>query len=604
MMFDTYAELDSALLKLKNIPMPENETVTSGPFAVFTAVKRKHVNFDSRDSKKLPNVSCVGNDSLIADGNAGEVQQPADETCFTQNDNASKGARTANWKEGRVVPLNIRPASKPDDVIFSPNNCAPPQYIPSDFNYLGRQLTPQGQYLLWHYRENVVNLMTVISTSNNPWLSIYLPCAYAAVADITIQGKTTHARSASLHAMTATAAFHIRLRYSEDSAGFMFYTNLGDKLCQIALNQLAKCLTGKNVGKYKDILVALLATNTMDSVKGSSAALEDSLIAAQKIISLRHKFRPRMSRKAMILHRICAMITLILRSTVFEAYSELSEAEDDDWISKTFSDVVFPSDSKQKHLEALQQMSSRQRPLSYMSDAAQLENYLGQYVYFDNNITSQDIPENYEAVSTMLVHGVPDSIVRLLQQVVRASRAAFHKRANTKHDLGPEISELCTPVEAALASWPGQFEHQNYTEILGPRVYEVISHHSRAMHESMVVYHYRLAKDVPRALLEPAIIRVLKHLEAIVEINREAKRTVAIPFLFPGFICACEIQPENVSLQQRYEKWFDSMREAGMSSYTGAIAVVSEVQRRRRAGLPNDTWWAVIKDWDTNLTLI
>lgn len=492
--------------------------------------------------------------------------------------------------------------------------------LPQDEAYLkigsSGPFLAHARYLLWHYKHHLAPVMTYVRHPKNPWASIYLPRAYAAVGDITIQGYTTPARFTLLHAFLAISAYHVRNKMADGTPGRIYWDDMAEKLRAVTVTSLQQSLQG-DPGKYKDLLVALLSMVTMDLVKGESGIGVVPLNAAQKLINFRCSKRPKLSRKAMILHRICCVLTLLQRSTTF---TEEEINLPDEWMDRTFDDVVVPQNDSRR-IEQLEKMESRQHTLSYMDNTGQLEKYFSEYNepsqassdntpidvpdshrFFGNPGAQERIPNEYEAVSTQLIHGMPDSLVYLFKQVIEVSRKALKYRLNGL-EFDHDLILACTHVEGLLENWKSQFEQTRPTDLLVNRVNEAVMHHALGFHASLVVYHYRLAKDVNRMLLQPYLERAIEHLEKIINLNKQGE-LVAVPFFFTGFICACEISAENTVLRDRYDRFFSDMRAQALSTYYTACNVVKEVQTRRAKGSPSDNWWEVIKEWNVSLILI
>lgn len=661
MLYESYDELDELLFKLHNGDVEPGVTNTSGPFAVFQGVldsekpskkRRKLVNLPtppvrspSTDLRKMSASSYV--DTQYGSSPAMMVRPPHPLVHANQAPPPPSGTlsvHTGLSPHGDIIygdvfggfeqDLNaiIAPTfagyeKRYEDVLFQPSplELLPP--VPSDESFdltSAPRLMALARFLLDHYRDHVTPYMMVVIHDRNPWRTIYLPRAYAAIGDITCTGETTFARYTGLHAMTAIAAFHLRLKFDAHSSEYHYYSELGERLEVQAKHWLSKCLTGTNVGKYKDLLVALLSMATLYMVKGTDGSGEVPLGAAQRLINVRYRTRPKMSRKAKILHRICVMLTLLQKASVVTHQSELGaqfkELDlEDAWIDKTFDDVVVPQDPKQ--IQELEKMQSRQRPLNYMNDPLQLEEYFSQYdnmgvvddifhlgdhpqpVVTSTN-TSNRLPSEYEAVSTQLIHGLTPSLVYIFKQVMSVSRKALQQREANGGDTNTFSSELimqCTEVEAQLATYKSQIESTS-SEVLSPKINEMLNHHCHACHKALIVYHYRMSKDVNRSLLQQVLVQVIGHLEEINEFNKRQPRALMIPFLFPGFICACEVDSFDEKLRHRYYSWLLEMKRTGLSSYATVNSVIEEVHKRRVADVSSN-WWDIVREWNLELSL-
>ncbi|PRT55343.1 Arginine metabolism regulation protein II [Wickerhamiella sorbophila] len=652
MLYETYNELDDLLVKLHNGAVAPGETAVAGPFAVFQGVtdaqelprKRSKLVALPTPPVRSPNDTPVFmNPRYASPANQGHLI--TNQSSIGPSPQSFHGTSLSPYGDvvyadgfggfeqdlGAIIAPTFPGIDKKyEDVLFQPSPLEMLPPLPPDEKFdltAAPRLLVLSRFLLEHYRDHVTPYMMVVIHDRNPWRTIYLPRAYAAIGDITCTGETTFARYTGLHAMTAIAAFHLRLKFDPASMPYQYYTELGERLETQAQHWLSKCLKGSNIGKYKDLLVALLSMATLHMVKGSTGSGEVPLGAAQRLINVRYRTRPKMSRKAKILHRICVMLTLLQKATVMTHQSELGAIHqehdlEDAWIDKTFDDVVVPQDPKQ--IQKLEKLQSRQGPLNYMNDPLQLEEYFSQYdnmgmvddIFHIGDVaraqqpsdlpaaSSNRLPSDYEAVSTQLIHGLTPPLVYIFKQVVSVSRKALHQREANGGDTGTFSSELilqCTEVEAQLATYKSQIEATS-SEALSPKINEMLNHHCHACHKALIVYHYRMSKDVNRTLLQRTLLQVIQHLEAINEFNKRQPRALVIPFLFPGFICACEVESDNEDLRYRYYSWLLEMKRTGLSSYATVNSVIEEVHKRRKAGMSSN-WWDIVREWDLNLIL-
>jgi hypothetical protein len=236
-----------------------------------------------------------------------------------------------------------------------------------------------------------------------------------------------------------------------------------------------------------------------------------------------------------------------------------------------------------------------------MNDPSQFEEYWLQYAPEQTKTLPDEFYER-ELVSMLAIYGIPDSLCLLFNKACKVSRAAFHYRLDGEQfprSLRHGLAEL----EAALVSWTGMYDVHKNKEFTG-EIQEAIDHHILAFHESLGVYHYRLARDINPKALGPRKLAILEHMEAIVRLNEGKQPPLAVPLLFPAFMAACELSPGEEDMRERWQLWFSAMKVQGLGSYYTARSVVDEVWRRRWEGLAGAEWWSVVEERKVNVMLI
>jgi arginine metabolism regulation protein II len=128
------------------------------------------------------------------------------------------------------------------------------------------------QHLLRHYRTNMGNWFSPLNIKRHPWSVLHLPIALSAVSELSIWGKTTHARITVFRALLAVSAFTLNHSISP------FWQEVGIRNKTLAKSEMKHCLTkelyGPHRAKYQDILVALLSLVSI-SVGGSIQSVTD-----------------------------------------------------------------------------------------------------------------------------------------------------------------------------------------------------------------------------------------------------------------------------------------------------------------------------------------
>lgn len=579
-LFDTYEELDDALNKLNSRDRPTSrETALSGPFGVFANNNEDMVS----PASSVSPVATLSTDSGPSPLRATEPDISLWEALAPEFDMRSIFAQG-------IAQSSLHSETEP--LLFEVNrNDEGLIVLESDTARKNLVLTTQANYLFRNY-ERMVPLMSFVSHSKNAWSTIYCPHVRSAIGDMSVSGETSYARQTLLHSVAAISAYHLRLETRVESKK-MSLGELSARLHTAALWWLNKCLDEHDESHYKDLLLALYSIVQYDFTTNDESAAGVTCEALQRLISSRIATRPKVSHKASVLHRICGW-TVVLRKLI-EVTGSFSNHERTElqWLDQVFANSPL---QPVQGLEDLAHMESRQKPLNEMNSFTEFDYYIREYI----PRVSVENTERREAVSSLVTFGVPESLILLLREAVVVSRYAYQERTNGKFS---ETTSLgCASLEAALASWPEQFARLRPDEPLDRKKASIVMHHALAFYESLVVYHYRVAKDVPPSLLQAQLVRTINHLEAITRVNREDSENVCIPYLFTGFICACEVAEDDASLRNRYDLWFQDMRALGLSSYQTAIKVVQEVHKRRKEGV-NCDWWDIQQDWGIMVSL-
>lgn len=195
------------------------------------------------------------------------------------------------------------------------------QNIDSSFRIPQTGLLVHGltRFLLNHYINNVADLMTVIPVENNPWKTLYFPRAISALGDLTGLGHTTNSRNSLLNALLAVSCFNLKSKFEKNSPEQNFFLNLGIEFRSQASGFLKKCLNETvDNERYKDVLTAILSMNSIDVVWGTMTDCQRHLTICEDFIGRRMKTRPRLSKKAKILHRIFSFLKLVQDSTALD----------------------------------------------------------------------------------------------------------------------------------------------------------------------------------------------------------------------------------------------------------------------------------------------
>lgn len=129
---------------------------------------------------------------------------------------------------------------------------------------LGMRLPEDTWALLANYRQRVIPILTPFGSSQkSPWHHLMLPCAMNAMAEISMGGSTSYARSALLYTLITTSARQVELSSSTPPT-VDIWTSAVQFYKQRARHDLKCCLqmeasSHEKKAKYKEILMALIS---------------------------------------------------------------------------------------------------------------------------------------------------------------------------------------------------------------------------------------------------------------------------------------------------------------------------------------------------------
>lgn len=598
MLFHTHGELDEALERIEGAE-PKQNTVVEGPFAMFNAkINEDRIHGSStRMSSQIMHPSYPKWLDKVS-----EAELKPDFVLFCMSTLPSNYFDNCDQDH--------------DNVLFEPDPSPSLPYFPIERHRQLLRLAPITQYLLSVYHEYMMPYMSFLVHPQNSWRTSQTPRAVNGIGDVLSTGRSSCTRLCILYSITASTAYFIRGRCSHNYDGVKFYQDLGDKLHKAAKCSIKGCLEGRHIGKYKDLLVALQCLQRTDYFVNYNHSLPWKFydVIGLSIGGRLHR-RPKVSAKASTLHRTSAMAMLLsklagalmLNSTNMDQNDEFYVDQSTySWIDSIFSGMLPAKSSEAK--KAVEARNIQTQSSNSFENPFEFEDYLTQYVveepYFLDDDGDQRNDSDLKGDSWELTYGIPCSLAFLFKEAVMISRGTRDSMGNlTPQGLQIGISDECMNFEAALENW-----YHQYTPpmILAPVEEEsdagrkgvclaLVNHHTLAFFEALVVYHYRVTRDVKRSILQPRVKRIIEHLDAINELTRTRNAPLVCPPCFAGFVGACEVIASDVALSNRYESWFQTLTDTSPFRYEDKMSVIRESRRRQIIGLPS-CWWTVAQD--------
>lgn len=486
--------------------------------------------------------------------------------------------------------------------------------IPTNSQYF----QPQTRFLLNHYIKNVARVMTVVAHEKTAWRTVYFPRAISAIGELVGLGTCSNPRRSLLHALLSISSFHIASKLPPDSEQKEHYTSLGFSLKNQALQSLHNCLQSESLTslKHKDIMTAMLSMVTIDVFSGEMKECRMHLQGCKHLVTKRRQSGRRISKKALVLHRISSFLCLLQDATTldptlmddlvidtrnwddFEEIAELGLGSPDAYTRnfnnkgkiENLSDEAEPKSSPDSVPESLES-------LSYIQNEAQLREYWDQY---SNNVPQIVTFYDNELVSTHAMYCIPDSLTLLFSRTVKLSRQVCYMRWK-KQKITRNIVEKCNLLQKSLQQWGAWYNESRLPEEFTGDVRIAIDHHTSAFYHSLLIYHYTNVREINPASLQGFVRTVLDQLNGLLALNHDKSNPLIIPLLFPSFIAACEaLSPET---RQLFEDFFNQLAMQGLGTYYQARLVVKEVWKRREEKSARAAWRFVLQDENVNIML-
>lgn len=557
----------------------------------------------SNDHDVLADLHVNGNDQLHQDLPDNSAQQSQTEQ---QQQNANTDINTDANAE-LMMPLN-----GPTDQNF----------LSQDFNLGGPANSqfqqPQSRLLLNYYIKNVARVMTVVAHEKTAWKTIYFPRAISAIGEIVGLGTCSNPRRALLHAILSISSYHLASKLPNGSDQKTHYTRLGASLKHQALQSLHECLQSEPLTslKHKDIMTAMLSMVTIDVVSGEMKECRLHLQGCKHLVTKRRQSGRRISKKALVLHRISSFLCLLQDSTTlnptlmddsvidhrkwddFFEISELGLGSPDSY-TRTFNN----GGNMERFLEDEQNKSSPDtapdalESLSYIQSESQLREYWNQY---SKSAAPVETFYDSEPVSTFAMYCIPDSLTLLFSRTVKLTRQICYMRWK-KLRISKATVEKCNLLQKSLQEWGQWYNESRLPKEFTGDVRVAIDLHTHAFYQSLLIYHYTNVREINPSSLQGFVSTVLDRLNKLLSLNHDKSNPLIIPLLFPAFIAACEaLTPET---QQAFEDFFNKLVVQGLGTYFQARLVVKEVWKRRAENNPRASWRHVLQDENVNIML-
>ncbi len=501
------------------------------------------------------------------------------------------------------------------------------------------QLGTEGRYLLHHYINNLTELMTVFAMKKNPWKLIYFPGAIKGVGELVSLGKTNPARNGLLYALMSVSAFNLQSRHSLTNSELMkHYGNLGSILRSQALKYLKQIkLSDAESMDYNEILSAALSMVTIDVTRGANKDCYNHLLACEEFVQRRLQTKKPLSPSSITLHRIFSFLKMMQESTLVRVCqfkidtNAFDEVDDENELNKNIS---YDSNHKRRpKIELLDgsvdgeddnnndDFSKYDITMKMVNVETTVPNKVSSFRYLDlttynftqrANDEEQD-SQDYDILSTDTLYSLPNSFILLFNEITKLVKYAIYFRSIGTRP--KKFSKKCTEIESKLMKWRMDARSfQNGNKEKEDKIVDddfdfahsnerVVYYNTMAFYNALVIYYFRLVREVNPSILQTNVEKTLKYLLKINEMVDSGVVSV-VPLLWASFIAGCDALDED--LQKQFRELYAYLAVHGVGLFLEPRRVVEEVWKRRRENEDEDkvNWMSVVKDWNTNVMLM
>ncbi|KAH8424022.1 fungal specific transcription factor domain-containing protein [Aspergillus melleus] len=431
-------------------------------------------------------------------------------------------------------------------------------------NPQGSRFPGDSWLLLANYRDKVVPLLSPLNPSaKSPWHHLILPCAMNTMAEMTMGGTTSHARSALLHALLATSASHIQLSSFTSPEDSWNLTSHYYK--QRARHDLRRCLQEEassrvKKAKYKDILMALLSMAILNVFDADADSLLACLLVTEKYISRKGLSKPSLSRKARLLHHCYAYLRIFNESVV------LSDVSTD-----PFHDLGV----------ALDPVSTAKAPrfrISRWSDTPDFALATVKSIELGHHDLHLEHPARWDLTMYPEIFGIPESFLSLMSHVTRLGNERDLLMSGRLDGPSPNTRDFLLRaklVEEHICRWDPAQDPESSSQNLPMML---------AMQKALLIFFYRRFYDVQTTTLQQEV----REVRDLLLTSKTASHNVYM--IWPGFIAACEALGPD--LQDYYRGWFtDCFRNTGLPSFQVAKSIAESIWTSGRGGQERSLQW-------------
>ncbi|KAF1986099.1 hypothetical protein K402DRAFT_333127 [Aulographum hederae CBS 113979] len=457
---------------------------------------------------------------------------------------------------------------------------------PDDFD--NHAIPADAKLLLDHCRD-FLDVLSPLRNQKSFWKVLHLPSALTTLSEYVLWKSAGHARLSLLYSLLSVSAFHLdRTSGNEQEQGYWW--SVGESYNTKARRELQWSLREELVGpkkaKYKDLAMAMLTMVTVAVTNGKLADARLYLLDAERLITLRGIQKTNKSRKVRLLHTQFLFLRVIEESS-----------------------FTYTSREERDLTALVAQQKPTRFPSLVLHNAGDAPDKALDPFAMDSLIEGPDA-NGWSLFSQ--IYGVPESLVVLMSHAVYLSREKNIKRELSRGGAtnAGDFEQRCKGVEDLLCNWtlPECIKAMGSSSTLTCATEaevqankSIMEHSAGALHAALMIYFYRLVRDVNPVMVQHLVKQVLEHLEAA-EYEKEKHSVNSAGIMWPGFIAACEALDET-TFDEAVTWLRTSGTQSGIRAFDRAADAATKVWKARKASRTHVDWTDVLENCQISLVL-
>ncbi|KAE8158553.1 fungal-specific transcription factor domain-containing protein [Aspergillus tamarii] len=582
------AEIDTQSRDLEEQPDGE---ISIGPFAVLNLVGGSEALTSNKDLEtRLPIESALEGDPPVTDSapfaelSVGEdVLGSLDnylqwEDIFNLDPAAERWMLTTPPSGYGVSSTNLMSPTRPHIPLNDIQDPSPRHELPTLRCTMGSpDILSEARLLLGHFHEHVVaQIVWVPMTQKSTWTILHIPSAMITLDQLTYMKRFAikHANLANLYAILACASYHLGMNphYAPGKQG-EYWEHLTTVAYNEAQAHMYKSLElefqGPQKAKYKEQLMAALGLATYSILSQNHKDTRSHLINMEYLIRLRGLVKPKLSRRARLLHYHYTWIRILTESTLV-IHNQIPHSAPCKTLLAQRRATIPPYDDNRGMDDFLRVVPTDGDSDLNIDDPKDSQTILGDIHLVD----SRNFPEELHTA----VNGVSETWLGLLSQTTRL--------ANVMDQLNSGTCTMSAERHLALHRRSHYLENMicSFTSRKpAPRsLGEPKAHMWQALNSALAIYFYRRVRQLNPCILQGYVSQIIEELH-----NWDAAlaqhELVGPGTAWPAFMAGCEAMghAEREAIVQWLEK---ATERSGFVSYTTARQIMEQVWKRREQG--------------------
>ncbi|KAK6813475.1 hypothetical protein RU639_011324 [Aspergillus parasiticus] len=594
------AEIDTQSKDLEEHPDGE---ISLGPFGVLNLVTGSAPLASNEDvESQLPIDSVLGEGPPITDTepfvelSVGEdVLGSLDnylqwEDIFNLDPAPERWMLTPPTSGYEANPGTFMSPTKPNVPLYGAQHTSPRHELPTLRCTMGSpDILSEARLLLGHFHEHVVaQIVWVPMTQKSTWTILNIPSAMITLDQLTYmkQFAIKHANLANLYAILACASHHLGMnpQYAsgKQSEYWEHLTIVAYGEAQAHMNKSLELeIKGPQKAKYKEQLMAILGLATYSILSQNHKDTRCHLINMEYLIRLRGLVKPKLSRRARLLHyqytwiRILTESTLVIHNQIPHSapckalWSCRLDLEEMNRLSQRRA-TIPPYDDNRGLDDFLRVVPTDGDSDLNIDDPKDFQTNLGDIHLVD----SRNVPEELHTA----VNGISETWLGLLSQTTRLANVMDQLHSGTctmSAEKQQALQRRSLYLENMICSFTSR---KPAPRSLGePKV-----HMWQALNSALAIYFYRRVRQLNPCILQGYVAQIVEELHKW-DVALAQHELVGPGTAWPAFMAGCEATGH--AEREAIVQWLEKARErSGFVSYTTARQIMEEVWKRREQG--------------------